>query len=234
MAPRKSSGAAAPSSSTNTSKHKTFSFSKQLEGAISKSPTKNSPARANDKPHFSIRRTVNQTTGEESQNRQALFRSRYVIKEMAMEALTPLFLSEKPRWMPNVQPDGRSVFSVFVRTVTQARNILSKLREVEGPESSTLYLPADVSEEEFAGARPAHIDIVPINDKMMLFGMTYPLLDKIRAIGFDFERGIEVENQPAFDAWTISTADFDASGRTDLLELLDIWGWTYMIYDNAE
>ena len=42
--------------------------------------------------------------------------------------------------MPNVQPDGRSVYSVFVRTVTQARNILCKLREVEGPESSTLSL----------------------------------------------------------------------------------------------
>ena len=79
MAPRKSSGAAAPSSSTSSGKHKTFSFSKQLEGAISKSPGKNSPARANDKPHFSIRRTVNQTTGEESQNRQALFRSRYAM-----------------------------------------------------------------------------------------------------------------------------------------------------------
>ena len=69
---------------------------------------------------------------------------------------------------------------------------------------------------------------------MMLFGMTYPLLDKIRAIGFDFERGIQVENQPVFDAWTISTADFNASGRMDLIELLGIWGWTYMIYDNAE
>uniref|UniRef100_A0A7S3BCH9 Uncharacterized protein n=1 Tax=Haptolina ericina TaxID=156174 RepID=A0A7S3BCH9_9EUKA len=93
MAPRKSSGAPAPSSSTSSGKHMTFSFSKQLEGAISKSPGKNSPARANDKPHFSIRRTVNQTTGAESQNRQVLFRSRYVIREMAMEALTPLLQS---------------------------------------------------------------------------------------------------------------------------------------------
>ena len=136
MAPRKSSSGAG--SSTPPGK-KTFSFSK-LEGAISKSPGKNSPGRATDKPHFSIRRTVNQNTGEETQNRQALFRSRFVIKGVAMEALTPLFLSEKARWQPNLLPDGKAVFSVFVKTLTQARNILSKLREIEGPESSNLYL----------------------------------------------------------------------------------------------
>ena len=234
MAPRKSAAAAARSWATTSGTKKTFSFS-QVESAITKSPGKSPMRRENDYPHCSIRATFYQKgplEGQPSGNRQVLFRSRFSLRAEAMAALEGYFLTEKNHWQPELKPDGKPVYAVKVSTLAQARKILTALREVEGPEMSEQYLPEDFTAQDFEGAKQAHIDIVPIDDKMMLHGLTFPLLDKLKAIGFEFDRGLNHNDAPApFDAWTISAAAFNAGGRGDLIELLDIWGWTYDIYD---
>ena len=101
------------------------------------------------------------------------------------------------------------------------------LRAVEG-EAGAIHLPQDVGDEEFETAKTAHIDVIPLTDKLMLQGLTFPLMDHLKDLGFTYERGIEEAN--GVDAYTIAQADFDAASMTGLLNQ---WGWTYELYDDA-
>ena len=221
MAPRKAS---ASSSSSSTPPKKTFDLSK-LKSPIKKagSPLKGG---ANDKPHFSIFRPIFQEgeqAGEESGNRMVRWRSRYHLKDAADAAIHPLILNEKPQWKKELK-----VFQARIYSVVQARTILNALRDVEG-EAGAIHLPQDVGDEEFETAKPAHLDVIPLlGDKLMLQGLTYPLLFHLKNLGFTYERGIEEAN--GVNAYTIAQADFDAASMTGLLNQ---WGWTYELYDAA-
>ena len=226
MAPisRKASASSSSSSSPSTPPKKTFDLSK-LKSPIKKagSPLKGGN---NDKPHFSIFRPIFQEgeqAGEESGNRMVRWRSRYHLKDAADAAIHPLILNEKPKWNKELK-----VFSARVYSVVQARTILNALRDVEG-EAGAIHLPQDVGDEEFETAKPAHLDVIPLlGDKLMLQGLTYPLLHHLKNLGFTYERGIEEAN--GVDAFTIAQADFDAASMTGLLNQ---WGWTYELYDDA-
>ena len=227
MAPvsRKASASSSSSSSPSTPPKKTFDLSK-LKSPIKKagSPLKGGN---NDKPHFSIFRPVYQAgeqAGEESGNRIVRWRSRYHLKADADAAIRPLILKETPRWMP----EPLKVFQAKIFSVVQARTILNALRAVEG-EVGAIHLPQDVGDEEFETAKPAHLDVIPLlGDKLMLQGLTYPLLFHLKNLGFTYERGIEEAN--GIDAFTIAQAHFDAASMTGLLNQ---WGWTYELYDAA-
>ena len=151
------------------------------------------------------------------------YRSRYHLKDAADAAIHPLILNEKPQWKKELK-----VFQAKIYSVVQARTILNALRDVEG-EAGAIHLPQDVGDEEFETAKPAHLDVIPLlGDKLMLQGLTYPLLHHLKNLGFTYERGIEEAN--GVDAFTIAQAHFDAASMTGLL---DQWGWTYELYDDA-
>ena len=228
MAPvsRKASASSSSSSSPSTPPKKTFDLSK-LKSPIKKDAHLEKKGGANDKPHFSIFRPVYQEgerAGEETRNRIVRWRSRYHLKADADAAIRPLILKETPRWMP----EPLKVFQAKIFSVVQARTILNALRAVEG-EAGAIHLPQDVGDEEFETAKPAHLDVIPLlGDKLMLQGLTYPLLFHLKNLGFTYERGIEEAN--GVDAYTIAQADFDAASMTGLLNQ---WGWTYELYDAA-
>ena len=94
--------------------------------------------------------------------------------------------------------------------------------------SQGIHLPQDVGDEEFETAKTAHIDVIPLTDKLMLQGLTFPLMDHLKDLGFTYERDIEEAN--GVNAYTIAQADFDAASMTGLLNQ---WGWTYELYDAA-
>ena len=228
MAPvsRKASASSSSSSSPSTPPKKTFDLSK-LKSPIKKDAHLEKKGGANDKPHFSIFRPVYQEgerAGEETRNRIVRWRSRYHLKADADAAIRPLILKETPRWMP----EPLKVFQAKIFSVVQARTILNALRAVEG-EAGAIHLPQDVGDEEFETAKPAHLDVIPLlGDKLMLQGLTYPLLHHLKNLGFTYERGIEEAN--GVNAYTIAQADFDAASMTGLLNQ---WGWTYELYDDA-
>ena len=227
MAPvsRKASASSSSSSSPSTPPKKTFDLSK-LKSPIKKDAHLEKKGGANDKPHFSIFRPVYQEgerAGEETRNRIVRWRSRYHLKADADAAIRPLILKETPRWMP----EPLKVFQAKIFSVVQARTILNALRAVEG-EAGAIHLPQDVGDEEFETAKTAHIDVIPLTDKLMLQGLTFPLMDHLKDLGFTYERDIEEAN--GVNAYTIAQADFDAASMTGLLNQ---WGWTYELYDAA-
>ena len=170
MAPvsRKASASSSSSSSPSTPPKKTFDLSK-LKSPIKKDAHLEKKGGANDKPHFSIFRPVYQEgerVGEETRNRIVRWRSRYHLKADADAAIRPLILKETPRWMP----EPLKVFQAKIFSVVQARTILNALRAVEG-EAGAIHLPQDVGDEEFETAKTAHVDVIPLTDKLMLQGL---------------------------------------------------------------
>ena len=115
-----------------------------------------------------------------------LYRSRLSKRDRANIAINPLFLNENPRWVAE-----RKVYAARVYTIKQARMIPQALRDIEEPEADP-HLPQDVADAEFNDAKPAQIDIIPltIDDKIILHGVTYPLMEKIKVLGYNFQRAI--------------------------------------------
>jgi hypothetical protein len=209
---------------TSNAPPKKYFSPEKLKTPIRKPGT--TPSKKEDLPHFSIRRTTYQqgnNVGAETGNRMVLYRSRYSKKERAAPAINPLLLNETPRWVSEHRVYGAKVY-----TLKQARMILQALRDVEYPEADSL--PQNVADAEFNDAKPAHIDIVPLlmSDKIVLHGTTYPLLEKLKEFGYNFERNIEEMNN--INAWTISRSAYDAASLT---ELLHEWGWTYEEFDGV-